>query len=257
MPKLAEFQSRFKEAVFNPTPGASIIDWVDDDGLVEDRLNVYRNNVFYSLSDALSDFYPVVTKLVGEDFFWAMAAAFVRDYPPKSGRILEYGAGFPGFIATFEPAKSLVYLSDVAQLEWAWHEAYHAADAEALDPAELQKFPPERMADLTFTLHPSAQRLLSPYPIDRIWVMNQDGAEEETLNLEIGSAYILVIRPDEEVEIRSFTLGGYAFLEALYKGQTLGEAFEIAAAKEPDLDLTALLGGLLQGKTFINASLEE
>ena len=34
----------------------------------------------------------------------------------------------PGFLESFEPARGLPYLGDVARLEWLRHAAYHAAD---------------------------------------------------------------------------------------------------------------------------------
>ena len=36
---------------------------------------------------------------------------------------------FPNFLETFEPAQRAPFLPDVARIEWAWRQAYHAADA--------------------------------------------------------------------------------------------------------------------------------
>ena len=43
-----------------------------------------------------------------------------------------YGDGFPAFVASFPPAGAIPFLADVARLENAWVEAYHAAEAGAL-----------------------------------------------------------------------------------------------------------------------------
>ena len=99
------------------------------------RLAVYRNNVMVSLIDALATSFPVAQELVGEDFFRAMAAEFVRRQPPRSRVLARYGDRLPDFIADFEPARSVPYLADLARLEFARIQAYHAADAEALSPA--------------------------------------------------------------------------------------------------------------------------
>ena len=42
------------------------------------RFNVYRNNTAVSLSEAIADSYPVVHELVGDEFFAAMARAYVE-----------------------------------------------------------------------------------------------------------------------------------------------------------------------------------
>jgi hypothetical protein len=254
--RLSEFQSQFQEMIFDPTPGATVSSWIEDDGLLEDRLNVYRNNVFYSLVGALVEFYPVVTRLVGEQFFRAMAAEYVRLSPPKSGRISECGQGFTEFVAGFEPAKKLPYLPDVVRLEWAWFEAYNAADAISMAPERLQEFPSERITEICFTLHPSSRLISSAYPIAKIWEANQPDVDDERVDLNSGGVGILVIRPDMDVEVRTLDLAGFVFVSSLVKGNCLGTAFEEALALDENLNLGGLLGSLLTGKTFTNAFID-
>lgn len=91
------------------------------------RFAVHRNNVVAGLIGALGEACPAVKKLVGEAFFTAAASLFVRAFPPKSPVMLLYGEGFPGWIGAFPPAAHVPYLEDVARLERAWLEAFHAA----------------------------------------------------------------------------------------------------------------------------------
>lgn len=51
------------------------------------RFAVYRNNVISSLIDT----FPVTLALVGEAFFRAMAGVLVRQAPPRSVRLADYG----------------------------------------------------------------------------------------------------------------------------------------------------------------------
>ncbi len=91
------------------------------------RFAVYRNNVVAGLiAGAAVTAFPAVHRIVGADFFLAMARAYVAEEPPGSPIMLDYGAGFPDFIGRFEPAMTLPYLADVARIERAWSEAYHA-----------------------------------------------------------------------------------------------------------------------------------
>ncbi|WP_042298343.1 HvfC/BufC N-terminal domain-containing protein, partial [Paraburkholderia bannensis] len=80
------------------------------------RFGVYRNSVVRGLVEALRAAFPVVCRLVGDEFFTAMAHAYAVFEPPQTPVMLAYGATFPDFIATFEPALSVPYLSDVARL---------------------------------------------------------------------------------------------------------------------------------------------
>ena len=97
-----------------------------------DRLDIYRNTFLLTLTRALRLCFPVVQKLVGEEFFEGAAQIFVAEHPPRSAWLDQYGSAFPDFLHAFSPAESVPYLSDVARLEWAVSGALHAPDQEAL-----------------------------------------------------------------------------------------------------------------------------
>src|SRR5215468_10266336 len=104
MQQLAERQHGFASALLDPVLPIP-------DGLVgpdgepgPKRFAVYRNNVVVGLTETLKDAFPAVHRIVGEDFFRAMARAYVVVEPPKSPILLDYGAGFADFIRQFEPA---------------------------------------------------------------------------------------------------------------------------------------------------------
>ena len=70
-----------------------------------------------------------------------MARFHVRATPPTSPLLFEYGRDFPDFIERYEYAQSMPWLADVARIERAWLDAYHAADAEPLAPQALASIP--------------------------------------------------------------------------------------------------------------------
>lgn len=249
MPALHEVQARFAHAVFGH--GEEVLRWIRGNGLDPTRrLQVYRNNTEAGLAEALRETFPVVHRLVGDFFFQGMARAYLRRHPPASGCLLDFGGEFPGFIEGFPPAATLAYLPDVARLEWAFHSAYHAADAEYLTTAALQVVPTERYDALRLRLHPSIRLLASPWPVLRIFAINQPDYEgRETLDLRReGGCRVLAIRPDLDVALHPLELGEFAFLTALERDGDLGAAFASAAAIEPGFDLTrALLVGFDRG----------
>jgi hypothetical protein len=61
----------------------------------ERRFAVYRNNVVVGLVRALEARFPVVLRLVGEEFFRAMAQVYVTHDPPRSPILFRYGSTFP------------------------------------------------------------------------------------------------------------------------------------------------------------------
>src|SRR6266576_6442706 len=109
------------------------------------------------LGKALKSRFPVVEKIVGEEFFAAMARVFVLKQPPRSPLLAIYGDEFAAFIATFEPARELPYLADVARLEAARTHSYHAADATPLGADHFAGFDTDAVAGIRIDMHPSTE----------------------------------------------------------------------------------------------------
>jgi hypothetical protein len=207
------------------------------------RFAVYRNNVAVSLIASLAARYPVTRRLVGEDFFRATARAYAAANKPESPVLIHYGQGFPAFAARFEPARALRYLADVACLENAWVEAYHAAEAEALTIAALAALDPEGLAKARAQFHPAVRLLSSEYPIASIWSAHQGGGDVKPVD-EWRPEAAMITRPAAEVTTRLLPSGGYAFASALRRGATIAEAH--AATGIEDFDAGAHLIGLIE-----------
>jgi len=215
------------------------------------RLQVYRNNVFVSLSQALADVYPVLVRLVGRDYFDQAARRFVREHPSRSGNLHEFGRELAGFLGRLPEAASLPYLPDVAALEWAWHEAFHAAEAPALDAARLAALPESALGGLRLRLHPAARLVASRYPVLAIWEANRDGAPAEAeISLDADPDWLLVTRRELERAIERVTPGEHALLAALASGAPLAEACEAAAAAAPGIDLEAAMARFVAERTI-------
>ncbi len=215
------------------------------------RFGVYRNNVIVGLIDALKANFPAVCRIVGEEYFRAMARAYVVLEPPSSPVLLDYGAGFPNFIAGFEPAASLPYLPDVARLERAWTESYHAPDALALAAEDLVELANDCAPTARFTLHPSLRVVISQFPALTIWRMNVGDGVPRPVDLASGGERALLIRPEAGVEVRTVPLGGAEFLSALGEGKTLEEASRIAIRANPTFDLAANIAAIISAGAFV------
>jgi hypothetical protein len=216
------------------------------------RFSVYRNNVFVSLVDAVAESFPVVARLVGEEFFHAMARRYVADNLPDSPLLLEYGASFPAFIKNFSPAAQLPYLADVAGLEWLRQRAYHAAEATPVEPQSLGAVDGEQLIGLQLKLHPSLQICSSRWPILDIWTSNQGEQQGAEVNLQAGGHDVAIFRPQAQVAQRLLPTGGIVFLQSLRAGRTLGEAARASLALQADFELAEMLSLLLAAGAIID-----
>ncbi|MBA3771374.1 MAG: putative DNA-binding domain-containing protein [Ramlibacter sp.] len=212
----------------------------------EKRLAVYRNNVAGSLTEALADTFPVVHALVGGDFFRAMAGVFVRQNPPRSRLLVHYGQGFAEFLESFEPAGSVPYLADVARLEMARVEAFHAADAAPPLPsaASAALASGERIGELRLGVHPSVRLVPSRYAIVSIWAAHQGQGDLATVDPGYGES-ALVLRPQFDVLVLRCDPGTARFVLCLQRGCALAESAATAAADALDFDLPATLSLLM------------
>jgi Putative DNA-binding domain len=206
------------------------------------RFAVYRNNVAVGLTRALEARFPVTRRLVGDEFFRALAGAFIAAHKPRDAVMIRYGVDFPDFARDFAPARELPYLPDVAALENAWVEAYHAAEAEPLSLAALSEVAPERWESLRMSFHPATRLLRFATPAASIWAAHQ-GEGEPAPPAHWRPEDALVTRPQAEVFVRALPEGGYALFAALRDGATLGEAAAplIAAGGDPGPHVVGLI----------------
>lgn len=216
-----------------------------------DRFAVYRNNVAVGLIDALADAFPAVRRIVGDEFFRAMARIHALAEPPASPILLDYGAKFAEFIAGFPPATGLPYLADVARIERAWREAYYAAEAEPIDPAALAGLDPNDLPGLGLTVHPSLRLVRSQFPALTIWAMNVGDGEATSVDLTGSGEDVLIVRPHAVVEARSLPEGGLEFIEALRGGETVLGAAAGAQRGCALFDIAANIAGLLEARAII------
>ena len=256
MPSLLELQRQFSEGVLH-SAGSEFMQQVRPGRFAPERhFQVYRNNVFESLTNALKAVYPVVERLVGEGFFRYAAASYIPVHRPESGNLHDFGGNFAGFLSSFPPARELVYLPDVARLEWAMQESFHAGVGQPLTLAILSSIPAEEYGSLRFRLQPSARLLASIYPILRIWQVNQpDYAGDQSINLDEGGVKLLVIR-HQEVEMMPLGDGDYSLLSAFVAGATFAQAAKAAMDAQADFDLTGALARHVQQATLVGCEIE-
>ena len=258
MRMLAETQAAFAEALVDPDepapgeirrPGAA-----GSMAAQTKRFDVYRNNVVAAATGALGDTFPAVRALVGDDFFQATARAYLDTSPPRSPLLFRYGATFGDFLETFPPAQSVPYLGDVARLEYARLQAYHAADVVPIEIQALGAIPPDEVAGVTFDIHPAVSLIRSSFPVVSLWAASTGLMSSDDVDITRAEDG-LTARPGLDVDTRVLPAGGSTFVEALLDGGTLGDATETAAAAEPAFELSEHLAGLFEAGVFTRVNL--
>jgi hypothetical protein len=256
MSKLRDLQCGVSRGVLG-SDEASIVSAIKGDGLdPAARLGIYRNHFNITLTEALKATFPVVCRLVDERFFAYAASEYIKTSPPRRACLFEYGEDFPGFLGAFPACASLVYLADVARLEWLINSALHSSLEEPIESAELGHLDSGDYPRLVFAFQPSLRFIESPWPIERIWHLNHPGSGEEgAVDLAAGGCHLEIRQFGEDVVFCSLAPGEFALRAALAKGRTLEVAVDAALAKDPQFDTAHALRRLFSEGLVIGFTL--
>lgn len=229
-------QRDFIQAALTPTAPIPNGLLTPDGKPAEKRFNVYRNNIIVSLKESLSEGFPAVKSLVGDDFFNAMAGEYLRQSPPKKPIIPIYGEDFSSFIDRFTPAKALPYLADVAKLEYLLRESYHAKDE---DPIPTDHYQDPEFFLKSVTLAASVKYFSSRFPVSQIRSAALGGDKPTG-----GAEDILITRSRFDPKISIFPTGTCNILKAIEDCTNLETSLSFAPQS---LDVTTFFKALIDG----------
>lgn len=212
-----------------------------------DLMQVYRNNYYISLTEALRSVYVSVDKLVGSGFFDFVAHSYIDAHPSRSGNLHEFGDCFAGFIGSLEQARSVPYIADIAHLDWAWHQMFHAKDSESLGVEALGKFPHEDFGALHFKFVAAMQIQRMDYTVFGLWSHCREipGFESsEDLSYENTVELIMIYRSGLDVVVSLVADAEAIFIQELQAGMCLADATESAMASDMQFQLLDVLQSL-------------
>jgi hypothetical protein len=200
-------------------------------------LAVYRTNARENFAAALQAAFPLLHGLMGHEEFRAMAWAFQRHSPPRSGNQFYCGTGLAGFLATHLADTPDAALAEVADFEWLIQEVLVAADpAECFDFAGLAAVPEAQHATLRFRFHPAIRLHRASLPLFRLWQDYQRDGTVSRAALEPSAEpeQLLIRRTDEGVELQRLEPAEFRLLDALLRGDPLESAVGQASADGDD-----------------------
>jgi hypothetical protein len=162
-----------------------------------------------------------------------------RDHPPPPAPTR--GGGCANGIDSVR--HDLACLADVARLEDAWVEAYHAEDASVATVGELGSLSPDCIPGTRIAFHAAARLLRFATPAATVWASAQS-SDHPVARPEAPSEDALITRPDCDVRVRVLPPLAYDFALRLREGAPLIEA--AAAISDPAFDFGAHLVGLVE-----------
>jgi hypothetical protein len=244
---LQNAQADFIDALFSTNTYSELVTPVS-------HLAIYRNNILSSLLGTLKNTYPLVLALLGEDFFNMTAREYIRQYPSRSGNLHDFGEYFADFLADYQPVHDLIYLTEVAEFEWATHVIYLAPNHPPFAAQTLATFTPEQHERLQFLLHPACWLKKFHYPILQIIDLCKAN-RQDTIDIHSGGVNLLMIRRELDVALISLDAADFAFLQTLNSNGTLGEALQAAQLIYAEYPLEEKLPYFIDNKILVDCYL--
>lgn len=200
------------------------------------RLAIYHNAYRLRLTEALRSNFPALHQLLGDEDFNAAASQFLQHNPPTTASIRWFGDALPGWLSQQKPYAELPAIAELAQFEWALRHALDAANASTVTPDDLQRVPPERWADLHFTLHPSVTLLNLQWNAIAVWqALTNDQVPPDPAP---APGYWLVYRQENLMNAwRSLDPQELEGLTRITSGQSFGDLCEYLYTQREDPEL--------------------
>ena len=202
---------------------------VANDALLQQTaFRVYRNTVRLGALDALRANYPTLVQLVGEEWFAAAAHRFLDRQPPASPCLLDYGAGFDGFLAALDASTELPYLPAIATLDRAWTEAHCAADAPSRTVADMQAL---LGSGEHIYPHPATRAFwFADTPAAQLWCASRSGVDDLS-TIKWQGAGALLTRPHGAVLWSVCDEAAIALVAMFAAGVGIADAIEQTASR--------------------------
>jgi hypothetical protein len=171
---LKNLQQNFKHHLFgHASPIAQHV--VNDKLSSEFRLGIYANAYVSRLLEVLENDYPVLQTLLGEEAFYDLGEAYIRQYPSTYASLRWFGQHLSGYIREVAPYHRDPWLAEMAVFEWALVDAFNSSDQSSVSESDVGQVPPDQWPELGFTLHPSVHSFTYHWNILPMWQAHKEG----------------------------------------------------------------------------------
>jgi len=206
----------------------------------QSRFSIYKNNVFHSLTQALSAQFPVCTQLVGEDFFKGCSKAYLSNQLPDRADMILIGRTFSDFLKEFEHTKNMPYLAQVANLEYSRALSLHSEDLNCISHKDLASMDIAILQQQSLIFHPSVHLVQSEFSIFSIWKGHQPNQKMESSVINIPEA-TLIFRDEFRVACIELDQATFNCLSLWKAGQSLIEGIQNTIETFPEFNPTEVI----------------
>lgn len=194
---------------------------------------IYHRMYQLRLREALEIDFPALQAAVGRERFLGLVQGYLEVHPSRSWTLNRLGDDWPAHLRQVaEP-----WVAELAQLELEQTFAIQSPSSPKITPADLAQISPERFAEARLRTIPSLRLLVTEHDVLRLYLAYRD---DEPLRPPAPERTRIAVYRDERTEQFALLEAPHRMLAALAKGQTLGEAIEVAYPDPTEDDASEL-----------------
>ncbi|HEY6395040.1 MAG TPA: DNA-binding domain-containing protein [Candidatus Binataceae bacterium] len=164
-----------------PAGGLAGIILGDERLSADERVDIYANMYFYRLLDVLKEDFPATLAVLGAENFHNLATGYLLEHRPTEPSVLHLGRHLAEYLQRSTLAHAFrieaPFIADLARLERATIDVFHAPDFPALDTAAMRAIPAARWPRLKMRLHPAVRILQCEWKVADVLTAVEAGRE--------------------------------------------------------------------------------
>lgn len=208
-----------------------------------ERLEIYANAYFHRLLDALKEDFPATFAVLGEVNFHNLITGYLIEYPPNEPNIYFAGQHLADFLRGHPISGKWPFLADLAALERAVADVFHALDAEPLDAAAIRVVPPAEWPAIALRMVPASRLLDLRSEVEAVLRAVESG--EAWTEPEPGARSVLVWRQEGRVHYRAIDRAERAALALAREGAKFAAICDAFALARESPDTVGAINAML------------
>lgn len=185
MTELSHIQSLFQKAVM--TEETEFLHHIAEGGKLspEKRLYIYQHAYRARLRDILTEDFPVLHSMLGDEAFYELGNRYIDAYPSTHPSLRFFGQHLEELVSAEAPYRSQKIIAEMARFEWIFHDVFDAADAHCISIEDVACLSPVVWTTLRFKFHPSLHMASYYWNVAAVWASVQNDEEQPTLPVEM------------------------------------------------------------------------
>lgn len=208
-----------------------------------ERIGIYANAYFYRLLECLRDEFPATLAVVGPDEFAGLARDYLVWRPPTEPSIFYAGRYLAEFLRNHRLAGRWPFIAELATLERAVLEAFHAPEVPTLSEDAMRAIPVQQWPTTELRSHPGVEILRGEWRVDELLSAVEKG--DKWVKAPHETTTLIVWRRATQVNYRKLDEVEIGALAVLRNGASFAAICEAIATAAGESDQVALIGRLL------------